>query len=81
MTVYTIETVFDVIVEMQEHHINIGSVWEYTNAGNNKKMFAIFTVSQCCDIHDNPYVNNPKLIWTEGKFINDYSYLNENESP
>lgn len=76
MTVHTIETVQGVIDEMQGHHIEIGSVYQYVNAGNKKTMFAVFTAAQCCDIYDSPYVLEPVLIWQNGKFIGNYEYLN-----
>lgn len=78
MTVHSIETVQDLIEEMQSEGTSIGSAWEYTNKMYSKVMFAVFTASQFCDIYQSPNVLNPELIWTEGKFIGaKYEYLNE----
>lgn len=76
MTISSIEATQNLIEEMQADGIAIGSAWEYTNAMNKKRMFAIFTASQFCDIHQSPAVQDPELIWTEGKFIGKYEHLN-----
>jgi len=75
MTVNKIETVQHLIEEMQADG-DAGSAWEYTNGMNKKKMFAVFTDSQTCDIFDSPFVQNPKQIWVEGKFLGEYAHLN-----
>ena len=77
MTVLSIETVQELIEEMQGDGTGVGSAWEYTNKLSDTKMFAVFTASQFCDIHQSPNVQDPELIWTEGKFIGEYSHLNE----
>lgn len=71
MTVDSIEAVQELIAEMQADGTTVGSAWEYTNTINNKKMFAVFTAHQFCDIHCSPYVKNPKQIWANGEFINE----------
>lgn len=76
MTVQTIETVQGLIEEMQAEGTAVGSVYEYTNIMNKKKMFAVFPASQFCDIYQSPAVKDPELIWTEGKFIGKYTDLN-----
>lgn len=79
MTVNSIETVQFLIEEMQGEGTKVGSAWEYTNSMNSKRMFAVFTTSQFCDIHQNSFVKNPELIWEEGKFIGKYEHLNRGE--
>lgn len=84
MTIYKIENVIGVMKEMHARHQQIGSIWEYTNTYNNKKMFALFPENQYCDIYDSPAVKNPVLIYNShvkignstGAFIGDYAYLN-----
>jgi len=76
MTVNSIETVQSLIDEMQADGTSISSAWEYVNRMNNKKMFAVFTSHQFCDIHCSPFVKNPKQIWAHGKFVSEYSHLN-----
>lgn len=77
MTVNSIEIVQKLIEEMQADQMAVDSAWEYTNAMNNKKMFAVFPASHICDVYASPYVEEPELIWTEGKFIGEYAHLNE----
>lgn len=76
MTVQSIETVQELIEEMQEDGTGVGSAWEYTNGMNKKKMFAVFAPSAICDIFDSPFVQNPKQIWADGKFLDEYTHLN-----
>ena len=77
MTVNSIETVQELIEEMQASGTAVGSAWRYTNKFGRYEMFAVFTASQFCDIHQSPNVLNPELIWTKGKFIGEYEHLNE----
>ena len=76
MTVLTIETVQGLIEEMQAEGTMIGSVWEYTNIMNNKKMFAVFPARQFCDIRCSSAVKDPKIIWEFGKYVGKYAHLN-----
>ena len=76
MTVDSIETVQDLIEEMQAEGTAVGSAWEFTNTVNDKIMFAVFPASQFCDIHQSPNVRHPELIWKKGKFIGEYEHLN-----
>ena len=76
MTVNSIETVQNLIEEMQSDGTGVGSAWEYTNSMNNKIMFAVFAPSAVCDIFDSPFVEQLVQIWAEGKFISKYKYLN-----
>lgn len=76
MTVHSIETVQELIEEIQGSGGAVDSVWEYTNGMNGKKMFAVFMAFQVCDIHQSPYVQSPELIWAEGKFGSKYAHLN-----
>lgn len=76
MTVQSIETVQALIEEMQGDGTGVGSAWEYINGMNKKKMFAVFTESQVCDIFDAPFVQNPKQIWADGNYLGEYEYLN-----
>ena len=76
MTVNKIETVQELIEEMQSEGTTVGSAWEYTNVNNNKVMFAVFSKSQFCDIFQNAFIRNPVLIWESGKFIGKYEHLN-----
>ncbi len=76
MTVNSIETVQELIEEIQADGTMVGSAWEYINAMNNQKMFAVFTTHQFCDIHCSPTVKNPERIWACGKYIDKYEYLN-----
>lgn len=72
----TIETVQALIEEMQGQGVTVSSAWEYTNGMNKKRMFAVFADSQVCDIYDSPFVQKPKQIWAEGKFLGEYADLN-----
>lgn len=76
MTVNSIETLIDLIDEMIGQGMAVVSAWKYTNSMNNKVMFAVFTESQICDIHQSPYVKDSVQIWVEGKFIGEYAHLN-----
>ena len=76
MTIEKLEYVVEMVNECKDSHNPVDTVWEYTNAGNKKQMYAIFTTVCYCDIFESPYVLNPKLIYRMGEFINDYSYLN-----
>jgi len=76
MTVNSIETVVDLIEEMQGYGQEVGSAWEYTNTMNNQRMFAVFPASQHCDIYESPCVKDPKRIWANGEFIGGYEHLN-----
>lgn len=76
MTVNKIETVQHLIEEMQSDGTGVGSAWEYINAMNKKKMFAVFAPSAVCDIFSSPYVQNPKQIWADGKYLGEYENLN-----
>lgn len=76
MTVQSIETVQELIEEMQSDGTGVGSAWEYTNKMNKRNMFAVFAESAFCDIFNSPNVQNPKQIWAEGKFIGEYEHLN-----
>lgn len=80
MTVHSIETVQELIEELQGQGMAVGSAWEYTNTMNMQKMFAVFTTSQVCDLMQSPFVGNPELIWTEGKFVGKYEHLNSIEA-
>jgi len=71
MTIHEIATVVELVNETE-----IDTVWEYQNAMNHKTMFAAFICSEHCDIHISPAVLNPKLIYRNGKFIDDYIHLN-----
>ncbi len=77
MTVNSIETVQELISEMKAEGTAIGSVWEYVNGMNNKKMFAVFAALQYCDIYDSPFVKNPEQIWANGEFRGKYTNLKE----
>lgn len=73
MTVDTIKTVIKLLIELDSE---ASTAWEYVNAMTGKKMFAVFTKSQVCDIFMSPSVRDPVPIWTKGKFIGKYAYLN-----
>lgn len=77
MTIHNIETVQTLIDEMQADGTMIGSVWKFVNSMDNKTMFAVFTAHQFCDMHCSPNVKNPERIWAHGKFIGDYTHLNQ----
>jgi len=77
MTVSSIEIAKDLVDEIQGNNEQVGSVWEYTNSMDGKKLFAVFTIDQLCDIYESPYVENPKRIWIEGRWTGDYEYVNE----
>lgn len=76
MTVNKIETVQHLIKEMQADGTGVGSAWAYKNGMNKKKMFAVFAPSAVCDIFDSPFVQNPKQIWADGKYLGEYANLN-----
>lgn len=80
MTVHSIETVQELIEELQGQGMAVGSAWEYTNTMNNKVMFAVFTSDQFCDIPQAPHAEQPVQIWAEGKFIGKYKHLNSIEA-
>ena len=77
MTIDTIETVIEVIIESQAAGTPVLTVWEYENSMNQRTMFAVFHVGTYCDIYTSPGVRNPVLIWKDGKFSGKYAYLNE----
>lgn len=77
MTVNSIETVQDLIQEFQADGTLMGSAWEYTNGMNGKRMFAVFTARQFCDIHCSPHVKKPEIVWEFGKYAGKYAHLNQ----
>jgi hypothetical protein len=77
MTIQKIETVKKLIEEMGSE--NVGSVWEYINGMNNQTMFAVFSKNQPCDIFSSPFVKEPKQIWLDGIFLDEYEYLNDEQ--
>jgi len=77
MTVYTIETLKELVEECRGRSDEIVSAWKYVNAYNEKTMFAAFTASCYCDIFESPAVLRPKLIYRSGKFIGEYMFLND----
>lgn len=76
MTVNKIETVQELIEEMQADGTGVNSAWEFTNTMNGKVMFAVFPSSQFCDIHCSPNVKDPEIIWEFGKYVGKYTHLN-----
>ena len=77
MTVDTIERLKELVDEVAGTPGCIVSAWEYTNAYNNRVMFAAFTMACNCDIFESPAVLRPKLIYRSGRFIGEYDYLND----
>lgn len=75
MTVEKIETVVALIDEMSPE--NVGSVYAFQGMGG--KAFAVFPKKQIPDVYNNDYVINPVLIWENGKFLNEYEYLNNDQ--
>jgi len=77
MTIYKIEHVVEMVEESKGTSNPVQFVWEYTNANNNKPMFAVFTFTCYCDIYESPAVLNPVCIYENGRFAYKYAYLNE----
>jgi len=76
MTIEKEEYMKELVDEMNSTGMPVATVWEYVNAMNKKKMFAVFAATQSCDIFQSPVVLEPKLIYEQGKFINGYEHLN-----
>ena len=75
MTVYKIETLKELVNDYRGTGQEIVTAWEYTNAMNNETMFAAFTPSCYCDIHESPAVLNPILIYRSGKWLGKYKFM------
>lgn len=76
MTIYNIDNVIAMIEECECTSNPVDTVWEYVNAGNNKTMYAVFTKACYNDIYESPYVLSPVLIWQDGVWLGEFSYLN-----
>ena len=76
MTVEKEEVMKDLVEEMNSTGMPVATVWEYTNIMNKKRMFAVFPMTQACDIFQSPTIEAPKLIYEDGKFINGFEHLN-----
>lgn len=79
MTVDTIIRLKALVDEIHGSGGHVVSAWKYINAMNDKIMFAVFTESCYCDIHESPAVLRPKLIYRSGHFIGEYKFMNEVE--
>ena len=76
MTIYEIDNVIEMVEECKDTNNPVATIWEYTNVGDNKMMFAVFTEACYNDIYDSPYVKNPVCIYEQETWLGDYEYLN-----
>ena len=67
MTVSTLEMAKELVDEIGADKVH--SVYQYINANNDKKMYAVFIASDFVDIHNSPYVKDPVLLFLDGKWI------------
>jgi len=77
MTVETIQTLKELILECTGTCNEIMIVYEYTNAMNNQLMFAAFTRHCYNDIYESPAVLNPICIYKCGFWIGKYLFMNK----
>jgi len=45
------------------------AAYEYINTNNNEKMYAVFTLPELVDIYNSPFVKEPVLIFSDGKWV------------
>lgn len=76
MTVYQITDVIEMVEEHKGTSLEIVKVYEYTNAYNQEVMYACFTAACYDDVHESPAVDKPILIFENGEWYREYTYLN-----